>query len=198
MVGYWLFYAFSAGIVQTVPAGINAITSLKEVGLSNPYFVGGFTNSHDAYYSGWIWFPTGHLQVTLLLGTTVFSAVLAVLFGLNMFLMAHSFKLRYLSAGSRAKNRNPGSGSKKLGLGFLGIMPALFAGGMPCCTVPIGTLLLTVIFPASSIALNVAAIRYSFLINFMTAALMVVPLLYLPRKLLRLQSGSCSSFSNYN
>lgn len=165
LVGYWLLYATSSGMVFYYEDDVTPL--LEDSPVPNPYFYLNFHRFVDFYNSGMIWFPNGHLQLNLLFGPTVFSVALSTLFALNMVLLAYS-----LSVGRLGKRVGTG--------GFLGMLPALFSGG--CCSIPFGVLFIST-FITPSTALAGFAFTYAFLTNIVVATVMLAALLYISRKI---------------
>lgn len=164
---YWVLYAFSANILQYYPVGLQDPSSV----FGAPSVIGWFYSIPAKlvgwYYSGMEWWPNGHLEVNFLLGATSFSILLSFLFGLNMVMFGYllSTKLRGRRAGLT---------------GFFGIIPALFTSSMPCCSAPIGTLLLSAFVPSA--AFLTSTIEYGPLTNSVTALIMLLSLFYVSRK----------------
>lgn len=169
LVGYWLLYAVSSGMIFYYAADLTPILQTSPV--RNPYFYLNFREFIDFYNSGMIWFPNGHLQLNLLFGPTTFSIILSALFALNMVLSSYSLSSERLG--------------KKHGMGgFLGMVPALFTGG--CCSIPIGILLIGAIVPSTALtALSTFIFTYAFLTNVLVGSLMLISLTYNYRKVAR-------------
>jgi len=168
---YWVLYAFSVNILQYYQSGLD-LSAFK--GIGTPTIVGWLyfipARLVGWYYSGVEWYPNGHLEVNFLFGATFFSILLSFLFGLNMVMLGYLLSTRYKG--------------RKAGLtGFLGIVPALFSSGMPCCSAPIGTLVLSAVVPSA--ALVTSAIDYSPLTNAVTALIMLFSIFYVSRKVAR-------------
>lgn len=166
-IAYWVLYAFSAGMIFYYSFDVGPL--LRSSGVPNPYFITYTRSFMGLYDSGMVWYPNGHIQLNLLYGSTLFSIVLSVLFGLNMLLLGYSLSVK-------AKTLT-------LGLNTLaGIVPALFSGG--CCAVPFGTALLSSFVPLA--ALSTFEYSYVAVTNSLFAVLMLFSLIYNARKL-----GSC-------
>ncbi|MDE1852859.1 MAG: hypothetical protein KGI38_03820 [Thaumarchaeota archaeon] len=167
ILGYWASYSLSVGMFFYYSFDLAPL--LKSVQVPNPYFIM-YTQSFMGFYdSGMIWYPTNHLQVNLLIGPAFFSAVLSVLFGLNMMLVGYSVS-------TRVSTRNLGLSS------LAAVVPALFSGG--CCAVPFGTILLASFIPTA--ALGTFVYSYVAVTNSLFAVLLFSSLVYNARKL-----GSC-------
>ncbi len=166
-VAYWILYALSSGMFFYYKVDITPL--LKTSPVPNPYFIVSFRSFTGLYNSGMIWFPNGHLQINLLYGPTIFSVLLAGLFGLNMLLLSYSFHLGGLSKGQGTS-------------GLLGMVPALFSGG--CCSVPFGLVLIGTMVPTA--ALSTFAYTYPVLTNIFFAVLMLLSIVYTSRKISRL------------
>jgi len=163
-IGYWVLYAFSAGMFFYYSFDLAPL--LKASPVPNPYFVLESRSLTDLYNSGMIWYPTNHLQVNLLLGPSFFSIILSILFGLNMLLLVFGFRFR----GPRSS----------VGLnGAFSMIPALFSGG--CCAVPLGTVLFSSFVPPA--ALSTFVYGYVIPTNTLFAILMLLALFYSARRL---------------
>jgi hypothetical protein len=164
--GYWLLYAYSGGILLYSAIDITPILSNYQI--PNPHLINNFQSLLDAYYSGLIWYPSGHFQVSFLYGPTLFSALLSTLFSLNVVVTLAAVRFVGLT--------------KNVGLtGSLGVIAVLFSGG--CCTVPLGIAILGTLAPTLGVVTFL--VDYPFLTNLFFAFLLILSLIYMGRKLQR-------------
>lgn len=171
-VAYLVVYGYSSGAIFYTSFDVTPY--LKQTGLSNPYFIS-FRNLSGLYYSGMVWFPTSHSQLSFLVGPTFSSIILSVLFGLSILLLIYSLRFRVFK-------RRQGF------VGLIGMLPALFGGG--CCAVPIATLLLGSIVPST--ILFKLEFGDPLLLDLLIAALMLFSILYTGKKILRTRN-SCEA-----
>lgn len=173
-LAYWLLYGFSFGMLQYYSRDLTEL--LKTSPVPNPFLYTDFRTLTGLYNSGIIWFPNGHFEMVFLLGPSIFSVLLSILFGLNITLLSQSWRIGGLKM-------------KRGVTGFLGIIPALFSGG--CCTIPLGTVLLASILPSTT--LNTFAFNYAFSTNFLVGLLMLASIIYTKSKITNCQCITNSS-----
>ncbi len=156
---YWLLYAISSGMLMYYALDLAQLLRTSQV--PNPYYFVEWGSFLNLYYSGIVWFPTGHLQLNLLFGPTFFSILLSGLFSLNILLVVNNLRI------------------KRMGMsGLVGMIPALFSGG--CCSVPLGISLFGSLLPSA--ALLSLSYNYVYLTNAPVAALMYISLAYTSKK----------------
>ncbi len=170
-LAYWLLYSFSSGMFFYYP-DFDSTPYLKEAGIPNPYPVTIRGGLRGLYFSGWLWWPNGHLQVNLLYGPSIFSVILSSLFGLSIVLVVWNLRNGIL----KTKHR-PG-GSKGSLATLLSFLPALFSGG--CCSVPFGAILLGSFLPSAG--LSAFLYDYPPVINAVAAIVMLASVLYMARR----------------
>src|SRR5487761_295171 len=166
-VGYWLLYGYSTGMYFYYSFDVTQY--LKASGTTNPYFIGPVSlgDLQAVYNSGVVWIPTSHLQLNLLLGPTLFSILLSILFSMSILLMIYSFRFK-------------GMNRKRQGVtGVVGVIPAIFSSG--CCAVPVATLLLGSIVP-STVLTNIE-FGDPLLLNLLIVILMLSSVYYTARKI---------------
>jgi len=174
---YWVVYAISSGMIFYYQTDVTSLLASSPV--PNPYFVTSFRSFTDFYLSGIVWYPTGHLQLNLLIGPTFFSFLMSSLFALSAVLLIYSIPLRTMQRGPR------------LG-GLTAVIPAIFSGG--CCSVPLGLSLVGTLLPST--ALFSFVYDYAFAINALVALMVYVSLAYTAKgiTLCALPSKSLHSF----
>ncbi len=163
-LGYWLLYAFSGGMFFYYP-NFDLTPYIK--GLPNPEFV-----SNGPYFSGFLWWPNGHLQVNLLYGPFIFSLILSTLFSLNLVLTLFSIRFAHFSKGAGPA-------------GILALIPALFTGG--CCSVPFGLSLIGILAP--TVGLTTLVYEYPHVINLAFVFVMLFSLVYVARRVVRITTN---------
>lgn len=172
---YWLVFAFSSGILVYYWEDVSSL--VKASNIPNPLFYLNFSNLESFYYSGIVWYPSGHLEIVLAFGPLIFSVILSLLFSLNIGTIVYSFKFVRRSTGKRS------TGFSSL----LGLIPALFSAG--CCSVPVGFLIIGSFVPL----VGLRPILYFFyaypaLINTFFSFLLVVTLYYALRRMAKLST----------
>jgi hypothetical protein len=168
-LGYWLLYAFSGGMIFYYQTDITPLLVASPA--PNPYFLNDFSSFFGFYNSGMIWYPNGYLQVNLLYGPLIFSAILSTLFSLNTALTLFSLRFAHFQ--------------RRVGpAGFLALVPALFSGG--CCSVPFGLALVGLFAP--TVGLTTLVYDYPYLINLAFLILMVASLIFVGRRLARIST----------
>ncbi len=163
-LGYWLLYALSSGMVFYYQADVSPLLATSQV--PNPYLITSFGSFTGSYFSGIIWYPTGHLQLNLLIGPTFFSLLLSSLFGLNLLLAVYGLRFQ-------GTNRPAGFS------GLVAVIPAIFSGG--CCSVPFGLALIGSLLPSA--ALFSMVYDYAFFTNATVAIVACVSLAYAAKRI---------------
>lgn len=175
---YWLLYALSSGIITYF--SYNALSQVLSAGGTNPVvvnFLAYWQYPANVYESGFLWFVTPHLMLSILLGPLLFSAALSLLFAVNSLIFAALLRRR--SAGR--------SGIA----GLVSVIPALFSGS--CCYAPFGLLAAVSLLHLShsqTDALYSLSYSYQILDNLSFTLLMLFAALYSYRKL---ASAACCS-----
>lgn len=169
---YWFVFAFSSGILFYYQEDISLL--VRNSSLPNPLFYLDLSNFMNFYYSGIIWYPSGHLEIILDFGPALFSIVLSLLFSFNFAAIVYCIKFV----------------RKREGLsGLIGLIPAFFSGG--CCSIPVGFSIIGSFFPLAGLGSYLYFFNtYPEFVNVSFSLLMLVTLYYTLGRLAKL---SCKS-----
>ncbi len=180
---YGELYAFVTGVFSFY--GKSPTAYFRAVGATPPY--------HEFYFQGpisWgnpvlIWYPNAHLSLLLDPGSMFSLLILSFLAGINFSLLAYELR-------SWRKGRKRSGATKGGFTGYVGSWTSAFFGTHSCCVTTLGTLLFSILPPASGLLLSFQE-NISWESTVIASLLLLVSILYSAGRMANVKlSGECS------